>query len=277
MFFAHPSYLFRTVVGAEVIFGDLGPGFFPKLRAIADALQTDPRWLLAVFASESTVNPSEINSIGATGLLQFTPRTLRETFKFKGTFRDFAKLTGQQQLDYVYQYFLPYRGTLKTPGRIYWLTYWPSTMWRGTKPDAVVTSSTADNDKERKAYYANQGLDIADPHGQITLYDLDQVVENIPRLPRTRARYAWALEQLTGDTPYALTESTSDDPFGSDATKLPPLPESYDPGPIRHTEPLYGDVDKAEALSTVKTAAIIGGITLVGLGVATMWPYGRRK
>jgi hypothetical protein len=80
---------------------NLGQNFYPKLIQISNDLGMKPEDLLAVMTSESGINPSAVeNTFKGSGLLGFMPSTLKG-LGFKGTWQDFIKLSGEQQLDYV--------------------------------------------------------------------------------------------------------------------------------------------------------------------------------
>ena len=80
---------------------NLGNNFFPKLVQISSDLGMKPEDLLAVMVSESGLNPSAYESkFHGSGLLGFMPDTLKG-LGYKGTWEDFTKSTGEEQLDYV--------------------------------------------------------------------------------------------------------------------------------------------------------------------------------
>ena len=79
--------------------------FASKAIYVAQAVGVNPQDLLAVMYFESTWNPALVNSIGATGLIQFMPQTARGL----GTTTTALKaMTRVQQLDYVQKYLLNY-------------------------------------------------------------------------------------------------------------------------------------------------------------------------
>lgn len=107
-----------------------------------------------------TFSPSVINKAGsgATGLIQFMPDTAE---KLGTTTSALAKMTAEDQLNYVWKYFAPYKGKLKTLGDIYAAILWP----RGVgKPDDYVYWDKA---SRPTTYRQNSGIDM-DKNGAIT-------------------------------------------------------------------------------------------------------------
>lgn len=94
--------------------------FKTRVREIAGNLGISPDFLMSCMAFETgeTFSPSIENAAGsgATGLIQFMPRTARG---LGTTTEELAKMTAVKQLDYVERYFLPYRGRLSTLEDIY--------------------------------------------------------------------------------------------------------------------------------------------------------------
>jgi len=144
-----------------VIFADqVSDAFVQQVTAIAERLGTDPDYLMAVMAFESagTFSPSVRNPhSGATGLIQFMPRTARGL----GTTTDaLAQMTAEEQLEYVALYFAPYRGQLDTLGDVYMAVLWPRAV--GMPPDTVLFDAV-----DGALYRQNRGLD-ANRNGAVT-------------------------------------------------------------------------------------------------------------
>lgn len=119
----------------------------------------DPDWLMACMAFESaeTFNPQIRNAAGsgAVGLIQFMPATARHL----GTTSDaLSKMSAVEQLDYVHDYFRPYRGRLSSLGDIYLAILWPRAIG---KPDSYVLWSKG---RRPTAYRQNSGLDANNDH-----------------------------------------------------------------------------------------------------------------
>lgn len=97
--------------------------FIKKLVDISKKLQINPNWLLLVMWKESRINPKAINkSGGASGLIQFMPQTA----KGLGTSVDnIRSMDGVEQLTYVYKYFQPFTGKIKSVQDLYLVTFFP--------------------------------------------------------------------------------------------------------------------------------------------------------
>ena len=138
----------------------VSPAFRTRVRQIGGELGINPNFLMAVMAFETgeTFNPAIRNpSSGATGLIQFTKTTAGKL----GTSTDsLARMTAEQQLDYVALYFRPYKGQLKTIEDVYMaVLYGPGAVG---KPNATVLFSTPSIE-----YQWNKGLD-SNGDGRIT-------------------------------------------------------------------------------------------------------------
>ena len=148
---------------------------------MAERLQTNADWIVAVMSSESagTFSPSVRNpNGGATGLIQFMPSTA----KSMGTTTDaLAALTAEEQLAYVERYFFPFTGKLNSPEDVYMAVFMPVHV--GKSPDNVISTAG------QKVYEANKGFD-RDQDGVITNREVGSVVrgklagaESRPRIP----------------------------------------------------------------------------------------------
>ncbi|MBB3061912.1 lytic transglycosylase domain-containing protein [Microbulbifer rhizosphaerae] len=123
-------------------------------------LGISPDFLMSCMAFETgeTFSPSIKNAAGsgATGLIQFMPRTARG---LGTTTEELAKMTAEKQLDYVEKYFLPYKGKLKTLEDIYMAILYPVAI--GMDPGEALFRRGA------KTYEQNSGFD-KDEDGVIT-------------------------------------------------------------------------------------------------------------
>lgn len=113
------------------------------------------------FESAETFSPSIKNAAGsgANGLIQFMPATARG---LGTTVETLALMTAEQQLEYVREYFWPYRGRLTSLSSVYMAILWPKAVGQAdsavlwTREDAPIT------------YKQNAGLD-ANKDGAITV------------------------------------------------------------------------------------------------------------
>jgi hypothetical protein len=127
-----------------------------NISAVALRLGISPIWLKRVIWVESKNDPAVVNSIGATGLIQFT----KSTADWIGTTT--AKLKGMsfaQQMEWVYIYFNKiFKSTGKplTEFDLYCCVFQPAFV---NKSDSVALSNNA--------YAANKGID-ANKDGKIT-------------------------------------------------------------------------------------------------------------
>jgi len=100
--------------------------FADKLTDICLKLGCNPSDMTTVMNSESGMNPKARNSNGgATGLIQFMPST---ALGLGTTVNELYNMSASQQLDYVYKYFYPYRGKLKSGYDIYLATFFPAAI-----------------------------------------------------------------------------------------------------------------------------------------------------
>ena len=134
--------------------------FKAKVVRISADLGCEPDDLMACMAFESgeTFSPSVRNAAGsgATGLIQFMPSTAT---LLGTTTAALARMTPEQQLDYVAKYFRPYKGRLKTIEDVYMAILWPAAI--GKPSDHVLFKAPG------KTYAQNRGLD-RDGDGRVT-------------------------------------------------------------------------------------------------------------
>jgi peptidoglycan hydrolase-like protein with peptidoglycan-binding domain len=117
--------------------------------------------LMACMAFESGFSPTIQNGAGAPfyGLIQFGAAAAKDSGT---TIPALLKMSAEQQLDYVYNFFKPYKGKLKTLSDIYMRILLPTAVG---KPEDYVLFSEANT--KSKAYLQNKGLD-ANRDGLIT-------------------------------------------------------------------------------------------------------------
>ncbi|MBN22671.1 MAG: lytic transglycosylase [Bdellovibrionaceae bacterium] len=112
-------------------------------------------WLMACMAWESaeSFSPSIVNMAGsgAVGLIQFMPRT---AIGLGTSSEELARMSAEDQLNYVYRYFLPYKGRLRNLGDVYMAILWPAGI--GKADDWTLW----DRNKRPTTYRQNAGLDL---------------------------------------------------------------------------------------------------------------------
>lgn len=136
--------------------------FRDRVWWIADELRLDPDHLMTCMAFETgrTFSASVKNGAGsgATGLIQFMPTTATG---LGTTTAKLALMTAEDQLNFVYKYFRPYAGKLKTLADVYMAILWPAAVG---KPEGHVLW---DKNSKPTTYRQNAGLD-ANKDGTIT-------------------------------------------------------------------------------------------------------------
>ncbi len=139
----------------------VSPLFREKAIAIAARGGFDPSWLMACIAFESgrSFSPAIRNAAGsgATGLIQFLPST---AVRLGTTVDALARMTAEEQMDYVDKYFAPYVGRLHTLSDVYMAILRPTGI--GKPEDWPLIPGT-----EEQTYFQNKGLDL-DKDGNIT-------------------------------------------------------------------------------------------------------------
>lgn len=143
--------------------------FVAKLQLISQKLSIHPEWLMIVMWAESRLNEKAVNPIsGATGLIQFMPKTAQG---LGTTTANLYLMSNVEQLDYVYQYFKPYAGKLKSVYDLYLVTFFPVAL--GKPDDFVMQTSTLSAKVIAKQ---NPGVDI-NKDLQITVGEFKQYVD----------------------------------------------------------------------------------------------------
>jgi hypothetical protein len=144
--------------------------FKDRVHHVGTELGIDPNYLMAVMAFETgyTFSPSIQNKdSGATGLIQFIGSTATKL----GTSTDALKgMTAEEQLHYVHQYFLPYKGKMNSLDDVYMVVFQPSMV--GKPPTHVVFH------KGEKGYDWNSALD-ASKDGTLTVGEISTLVRRV--------------------------------------------------------------------------------------------------
>lgn len=165
---------FTEVGDGSLIWGKkVSQGFRAKVREIAGKLRTNPNYLMAVMGAETggTFNPAlrnETPGSTATGLIQF----IKSTAEGLGTTTaQLARMSAEQQLDYVYKYYKPFTGKLNTLSDTYITTMYPYGGYQGKPKDFIMFR------KPSKEYNMNASLDTK-RKGYITIGDVAVRVES---------------------------------------------------------------------------------------------------
>lgn len=133
-----------------------------RRRLAAAALRDgyDPSHAMAAMWFESKLNPQAVNALsGATGLIQFMPSTALD---LNTTVEALARMSAEEQLDYVERYFHRYAGRIGSLHDLYMCILWPKAIGQ---PDSFVLF-----EKGSKAYEQNKALDV-DGDGKVTKYE----------------------------------------------------------------------------------------------------------
>ena len=134
--------------------------FMAEVNRVSNRFGINPNDLLALMRSESSLNPQAVNpTTGATGLIQFMPKTARS---LGTTVEELRNMSAAQQMRFIEKYFesvnLP-RGA--SAGTLYAYVFLPGRAQR------QILARAGEN-----FYEANRGLDM-NKDGIITIEDLD--------------------------------------------------------------------------------------------------------
>lgn len=154
--------------------GRVSRTFRDRVRWIADELGmpklTGADDLMACMAweSDNTFSPSILNKAGsgATGLIQFMPTT---AVGLGTTTAALARMTAEDQLNFVFKYFRPFKGRLRNLGDVYMAILWPGGVGQA---DSYVLWEKG---KRPTTYRQNAGLDV-NKDGRITRAEAVQKV-----------------------------------------------------------------------------------------------------
>lgn len=151
--------------------------FLDKVNSVAFKLGIDPNWLMFIMNTESGLNPAAVNNAytfsgggHAAGLNQMAPATL-QGLGFNGSWQDFIRLSGTDQMDWVYLYLKPYAGRIKSYRDLYLINLYPAYLGLPTDtqfPQAVVNGN--------KIFDVNKD-------GTVTIGELNQFLDD--RVQRT--------------------------------------------------------------------------------------------
>ena len=135
--------------------------FIAKVKQVAQAVNANYIDLLAAIANETggTMDPGIVNSIGATGLIQFMPATAKGLGTTTTALKELSRV---EQLDWVLKFFQSMRLTTKAPTPklqdLYLCVYWPAAVG---KPDSYIVNAA-------DSVQAKQNASLRSADGSIT-------------------------------------------------------------------------------------------------------------
>lgn len=101
--------------------------FIEKVKSISRYLEINPNWLMVVIELETagTFSASITNKLGYTGLIQFGKKT---AFDLGTSTDDLRKMDAIEQLDWVKEYFKPFRKKMKNIADVYLAVFFPAAI-----------------------------------------------------------------------------------------------------------------------------------------------------
>ena len=149
--------------------------FADKVNDISKKLKINPDWLMLVMNSESRLNHKIVNpNGGATGLIQFMPKT---AIGLDTTTQKLKEMSNVSQLDYVYKYFKPYAGRIKSYFDLYLITFFP--LGIGKSDNWIMQTKTLRADTIAKQ---NPGINKFVKDNKITIGEFKKYVNStIPK------------------------------------------------------------------------------------------------
>jgi hypothetical protein len=170
----------RSLLGVPGIENLSAAGRRAVLR-IADAIETDPDYLVTVMSFETghSFSTSQKNAAGsgATGLIQFMPSTAGSLGYTTAQLA--AQSQEEQILGPVWQYFHGWTGKLKSLDDVYLVVFYPAAI--GKSDDWVVASEGS------KVYEQNRGFDTSGS-GVIRRSDITGTIRSVYNAARNRPR-----------------------------------------------------------------------------------------
>jgi hypothetical protein len=159
--------------------------FLAAVNDVSTIIGVNPNWLMHVMHIESGLNPQAVNSItGATGLIQFMPST---SIRLGVTTDVLKNMDNVRQMQFVNNYFFPFKGKLKSPIDVYFAVFYPiaigkSDNWilqsKAGTGFAVTTNDIGKlpvSNSATTVATANRGYDVGSK-GYLTVGDVTSVV-----------------------------------------------------------------------------------------------------
>lgn len=132
--------------------------FANKVIEISKKLQIQPDWLMAVMYHESRLDSKRVNSIGAVGLIQFMPSTLK---RWNLSPAQIKNMTNIQQLHFVGEYYMKFAGQFKHALHLFLFTFYPlAIVKKYYLNDDYIFGSERDSDWAKKVAKKNKGFDL---------------------------------------------------------------------------------------------------------------------
>jgi hypothetical protein len=154
--------------------------FLDRVTVMAQHLNVDPNWLMAIMAHESwgTFQTGHIRGSTAVGLIQFTDVAIKDLNSRGANLNKekLAAMSNTEQLEWVEAYLklqLSYRGKgakINNAGDLYALVFTPAAFGKAAS-EIIYSQASADADLRRK-YAANHGLD-KNNDGNITVGEMN--------------------------------------------------------------------------------------------------------
>lgn len=142
--------------------------FIAEVVDVSSYLGIQPRWLMFLmwFETNHTLDHTITNQIGATGLIQFMPKT---AIGLGTTCQKLREMSNVEQLTYVERHLAPFRGRYRDWVDLYCAIFWPAAV--GKPMDYRITSDMVA--KQNPLFDRNKDLDIEKSEIRAAL--LDQV------------------------------------------------------------------------------------------------------
>lgn len=127
--------------------------FISKIKEVSDKLNIKFNWLVGIMHHESRFNPQAVNEIGATGLIQFLWRTAKG---LGTTTTELYNMTAVEQMDYVYEFYKPAKGKIRSATDLYLYAFFPVAVLQNWPNSKIIEYKRLTATKVRNK---NPGLD----------------------------------------------------------------------------------------------------------------------